>query len=329
MVIPTRDRCALLSAALDSSLGQRDVDLEVVVVDDGSRDGTPDLLAGTRDPRLRWTRAETGGGLGRLRNLGIGLARGRWLAFRDDDDLWAPWKLRRQLDLARASGATFVYGPVAVLDADGRRRTTLAAPDPAGLAERLLVGNAMPAGSSNVLADRSAVLALGGFDERLSHLADWDLWLRLALAGGAAADAAVLVAYVRHPGTMFLSSPDGVDAEFALVEAKHAAARARRGVSPERGGAERWRAGQLAQRGQRLAAAAAYARIASRHRSVKDLARAILTMAGEGAADAARERVHRARARRRHGQEVLDDASWLRDRPMAQRRGAHARPPCG
>ncbi|HWC32537.1 MAG TPA: glycosyltransferase family 2 protein, partial [Actinomycetota bacterium] len=120
VVIPTRDRWSLLAtAALPAALVQEDVDLEVVVVDDGSRDETPERLAELTDPRLRVIRNLEPLGVAQARNAGIAAARGRWLAFLDDDDLWSPRKLRTQLDAARAAGASFVYAGVINVDEYG------------------------------------------------------------------------------------------------------------------------------------------------------------------------------------------------------------------
>jgi glycosyltransferase involved in cell wall biosynthesis len=106
VVIPTRNRWPMLSThALPSALAQEDVDLEIVVVDDASGDGTAARVAELGDPRVRVVRNETNRRLPASRNVGAEEARGTWLAFLDDDDLWSPRKLRAQLDVAQASGA--------------------------------------------------------------------------------------------------------------------------------------------------------------------------------------------------------------------------------
>src|SRR5215218_5096689 len=95
VVIPTMDRWRLLSErALHSALTQEQVDLEVVVVDDSATDETAIGIAGLNDERVRVIRHEQPQGLQRARNVGIAAARGDWVAFLDDDDVWAPWKLR-------------------------------------------------------------------------------------------------------------------------------------------------------------------------------------------------------------------------------------------
>lgn len=100
IVIPTRNRAVFLSHALKSALRQRDVTFEVIVVDEASTDQTPTLLAAVDDRRVRVIRHDVVRGLPAARNHGADAARGDWLAFLDDDDLWAPDKLLRQLEAA-------------------------------------------------------------------------------------------------------------------------------------------------------------------------------------------------------------------------------------
>src|SRR5438105_2362909 len=93
VVVPTRNRPRLLACTLRSILAQVDVDLELIVVDDAS---SPPAIVPT-DRRVRLIRHTTQLGVSAARNTGIAAACGRWLAFCDDDDLWAPRKLTEQL----------------------------------------------------------------------------------------------------------------------------------------------------------------------------------------------------------------------------------------
>ncbi|MBA2640000.1 MAG: glycosyltransferase family 2 protein [Nocardioidaceae bacterium] len=155
VVIPTRNRWRLLEArGLASALCQQDVSLEVVVVDDGSTDETPRRLASLNDDRVRTIRNERGTGVARARNSGMAAARGEWIAFLDDDDIWAPRKLRLQLDAAAQASADFVYGGVAHLDDELRVLATFAPPAPDRGHQALIAGISLPAGASNVLARR-------------------------------------------------------------------------------------------------------------------------------------------------------------------------------
>src|SRR4051812_836378 len=107
VVIPTRNRWPALRQTLASALAQEDVDLELMVIDDGSSDETPRKLAALSDDRVHFARHLAPLGPARARNAGIDRATAPWIAFLDDDDRWSPRKLRAQLD---ASGnSDFVY----------------------------------------------------------------------------------------------------------------------------------------------------------------------------------------------------------------------------
>ena len=133
MVVPTHNRWNhLRRAALPAALGQREVELELIVVDDGSADETPRGLAEVADPRLRVLRNDVAQGVAGARNRGVAAASAPWVAFLDDDDLWSPWKLRRQLDAVGAvEGAGFAYAAAVFLDGAGAPLR----PDPAPPAE--------------------------------------------------------------------------------------------------------------------------------------------------------------------------------------------------
>src|SRR5882672_7023255 len=100
VAISTWNRAHLVGRAIRSALAQTFEDFELLVVDDGSTDATPEVLAGVNDGRLRRVRHERNHGISRTRNTSLGLARGEWLAFLDDDNEWAPDYLERQLAFA-------------------------------------------------------------------------------------------------------------------------------------------------------------------------------------------------------------------------------------
>jgi glycosyltransferase involved in cell wall biosynthesis len=198
VVIPTRDRWPLLERhALRSALAQEDVDLEVVVVDDGSTDGTTARVTALSDSRVRVVPSTGPGGAAAARNTGIAVARGTWVAFLDDDDLWSPLKLRTQLDDVGTAG--WSYTGALVVDAALQPIDTLPLAAPDGLREALRHGNVVGGGGSTVLARTAVLRELGGFDPSLFYVEDWDLWLRLAARCSAAACDDVLVATLDHP----------------------------------------------------------------------------------------------------------------------------------
>ena len=105
VVIPTRSRRDLLARALQSVLAQSYSNLEVLVLDDVSDDGTAEMVAAISDPRLRWLPSDERRGAGHLRNRGAGLSTGRFIAFLDSDDWWLQDKLWIQLEAAEKIGA--------------------------------------------------------------------------------------------------------------------------------------------------------------------------------------------------------------------------------
>lgn len=278
MVIPTKDRWPLLSRALDSVLAQEDVAIEVVVVDDGSTDGTSRRLAELRDSRLRLVRNERSRGVASARNLGLAHAGAGWVAFLDDDDIWAPRKLRAELDRA-ADGASFIYtGMVVIGDEAGPTQIHPLPPDE--LRRNLLHDNGVGA-PSTVMVRTDLVRRVGGFDERLSALADWDLWIRLILDERATVSACPepLVAYVLHAHNMHRAEADSILAEFRRLAAKN------RGRGGSFGGPTffHWVASSQRRSGRRLAAARTYLEAAARYRSVGDFARGVGVLLGEPA----------------------------------------------
>jgi glycosyltransferase involved in cell wall biosynthesis len=275
VIIPTRDRWEILSrAALASALAQEDVVHEVIVVDDGSVDRTAERLAALSDPRVRVVRHERSLGVARARNAGLYAARGEWVSFLDDDDLWSPRKLRGQLDAAATADASFVYSSGAAVDAEGRFLFAVSRPDPEGLVQLLLRWNVIWCGCSNVAARTELVRALGGFDERLLQLADWDLWIRLALASRAAATDDVLVAYVMHEHSMLLTDRRDVFPEMDYLVAKHKAESDAYGVRFDQALFTRWVARGHRRAGRRWQAARIYALGARRYRDAGAAVRA-------------------------------------------------------
>jgi glycosyltransferase involved in cell wall biosynthesis len=249
VVIPTKDRWRLLQRALASALTQVDVAIEVVVVDDGSMDGTSRHLTTLGDPRVRVVRNEVSRGVASARNVGVAQARADWVAFLDDDDLWAPHKLRAQLDRA-AGGANFVYSGMVVID-ERRRPMEIGPADPDDLRRTLFHHNFIGA-PSTVMVRTALVRRAGGFDERLSVLADWDLWLRLILEHGAVASACrePLFVYAVHEQNMHRAAADSILTEFPISPTSTATEGAHSGAQASSGGSRR-RTGGLADAARR------------------------------------------------------------------------------
>ena len=250
IVIPTRNRRALLLRTIRNALAQAAVAVEVLVVDDASIDGTADAVLALRDSRVHVHRHERPLRVAAARNTGAGLAHGAWVAFLDDDDLWSPAKLAHQLNAASTTGRGWVYAGAVEIDAGDRLLGGEPPPSPEALVAGLPDGNLMPAGCSNVVIRAELLRTVGGFDVQLRHLADWDLWLRLAAIGPPACVPLPLVGYRIHGGQATLD-PDGMMAEGRLLEARH---------GTNLNSIRRWQAWSHLRRGERGLAVRAYAR---------------------------------------------------------------------
>jgi len=180
VAISTWNRAHLVGRAIRSALAQTFEDFELLIVDDGSTDATPEVLAGVNDARLRRIRHERNHGVSRTRNTALGLARGEWMAFLDDDNEWTPDYLERQLALAASRPDTgVVYCRARLRNARSGAETT----EPGGLWQGKVFCHLVDGWTpfmSGALIRMSALTEVGGFDERLRASEDRDLWMRLA-----------------------------------------------------------------------------------------------------------------------------------------------------
>lgn len=181
VIIPTYNRRARLERALDSVLHQTYHDFEVIVVDDGSTDGTGELDAIVENAggKVRYCRLEHNRGVARARNAGAAWATGRWLAFLDSDDLWHPNKLQEQLEWLDRHPHIHVAQTRVMWIRDGRRVNPPAAYEPRGenLFEQSLARCMIT--PSAVIIDKKLFDHLGGFNESFRACEDYDLWLRV------------------------------------------------------------------------------------------------------------------------------------------------------
>ena len=294
VVIPTHDRRALLTQTLRTVLAQRGVAVHVVVVDDGSSDDTAAAVRGLADPRVVLVRNATARGVSAARNQGIAAATGDWVAFLDDDDLWAPAKLASQVSAARRDGRAWACAGSVTVTSD--LRIVGGGPPPSGeaIAAQLPFRNTVPAGASNVLVRADALASAGPFDTRLRHISDWDLWIRLGQHGAPAVVREPLVAYRLHDGNASADTAT-LRAELELMGGRYG--EMRRGAPIDHAYAYRWAAWNLLRAGRRRDALAAYVS-AVRAGDTRSLARAVVAAVHPGIAR---------QTLRRH----LQDPAWL------------------
>jgi glycosyltransferase involved in cell wall biosynthesis len=184
VIVPTYNRAQDLRRCLESLVRQTLRDFEVIVCDDGSTDGTREVVDAYRERlSLTFHWAENYGGPARPRNAGLQLARADYVAFLDSDDWWAAGKLEQSLRRLNA-GADIIYHDLYMVRSLQQRfylRRVRTRPLAAPVFEDLLRhGNTVP--NSSVVVRRDLMKKVGGFSEDRSLIAweDYDAWLRLA-----------------------------------------------------------------------------------------------------------------------------------------------------
>ncbi len=197
VIIPCHNYGRFVSEAVTSALAQTCQPVDVIVVDDGSTDDTPDRLQAFGS-RIRHIRQENQG-VSAARNSGVGHSRGEWVAFLDADDFWHPQKLEVQFrSMQTLDGVDFFGGP-APSKALPEALSALSPARKIGVRDFLV---STPLGLSSVVVRRECALAVGGFDREFSAAADRDMWLRLAARYSAATIASPCWHYRLHAEQM-------------------------------------------------------------------------------------------------------------------------------
>jgi len=199
VLMGVRDGAPWVSSAVASVLEQTLDDLELIVVDDGSTDGTPDLLAAVRDRRLRVTRQPRAGLTAALAR-GLALARAPLIARLDADDVALPERLALQVAFLAAHPDVGLLGTAArEVDADGREIGVVRPPESDGALRRMLIRR-NPFVHSSVMMRRAAAERAGGYDATIAVAQDYDLWMRLSRLVGLANLPDILVMRRLLPG---------------------------------------------------------------------------------------------------------------------------------
>jgi glycosyltransferase involved in cell wall biosynthesis len=204
IIVPTYNRDPLFRATLDSVFAQSYRDWELLVIDDGSIDGSRRYLGTLGDPRVRSLFLDHSGDLARVRNAARPVARGSCIAFLDSDDLWHRDKLAVQVAaLEEHPECGWSYTGLAVVDEWGREIPSAgASPEPSQsgwILEAMLNGSAVAA-TSAVVVRRTLLDTVGWFDESLPACEEIDLFTKLAEASQVAVVPGALTLLRRHPG---------------------------------------------------------------------------------------------------------------------------------
>jgi glycosyltransferase involved in cell wall biosynthesis len=182
IVIPVFNRAAVVGRAVESVLRQSFADFELILVDDGSTDGSVDTVLAFNDPRIRLIRHECNQGAAAARNTGIAASSGRLIAFLDSDDVWHPAKLERQIPATSALPApAATCTGFRLLHPSGRSEVRSSA-GTVDWQAAFLDGCYVSPGTT-LIAHRQAFEAAGVLDTSLKRLEDWDWLLRLVRVG--------------------------------------------------------------------------------------------------------------------------------------------------
>jgi len=206
VVMPAYNTERFIGEAIRSVVRQTYTDWELLVIDDGSTDDTPRVVADMMESRIRYIHTENMGA-GSARNLGIEKARGDFVAFLDSDDVWFPHKLAVQVDVLRRDPETgLTYSNLWYVNERGKRigmpRFALERLPDGWCLDKLLVRNGVIGGGSTVMVRRLLLHRVGPFDTSLLMGQDWDLWLRLATCSKFRYTPQALMAYRQRRGSI-------------------------------------------------------------------------------------------------------------------------------
>jgi glycosyltransferase involved in cell wall biosynthesis len=183
VILPTYNRAAYLRECIESVLQQPDVDVELIIIDDGSTDDTESLVTSLKDERIRYFKKPHTGRISVMKNFAIGQASGEYLAFIDSDDLWTPGKLARQLQLLKENpdlgfsltDMTVFKGATTIREYTYRTRGTVQCAN----IFSWIVENGFLVYNPTLLVRKSCLEKTGHFDETLDS-GDFTFHMRLA-----------------------------------------------------------------------------------------------------------------------------------------------------
>jgi glycosyltransferase involved in cell wall biosynthesis len=197
VIVPSFNYLRFLEKCLESVLSQDYPNIEVIVVDDGSTDGSVDYLS-TLTPKVKFVQQQNSG-VSVARNRGLLESTGEFIAFLDADDYWDSSKISKQMDLVLRTGVDLVYSEVTLVSSDGIEKLGIIQPrfkGECGVYFRSYPSRAViTLGTSNALFRKRLLIKSGIFDPMLSISADWDFFRRIC-------DYAI-VDYIEEPLTFY------------------------------------------------------------------------------------------------------------------------------
>ena len=183
IIMSTRNRAQFISRSILSALEQSFKEWELLVMDDGSTDNTPEVMRAweKKDVRIRYVRLTSPGNIAKASNAGLRMAKGEFVAILDDDDWWIdPEKLAKQIKFLRehpdyiACGGSFI-----AVNGEGKETGRFGKPETDEAIRRVML-------SANAIANSTSMfrrVESGFYDESLTGFADWDFFLRLGTIG--------------------------------------------------------------------------------------------------------------------------------------------------
>jgi len=220
VIIPCYNNAEYLSEAVDSVLRQAYVDFEIIVIDDGSVDNTSEVSACFSDDKRFRYHYQPNQGLSAARNKGIELAKGRFIALLDADDIWLPEKLDRQMKLLSSDpDIGMVFTDFSTFDSSG----VIASRKLPGQDVNLITYTRMFERNnfiypSTVMVRKDVFDECGGFDTTLRSIEDYDMWLRIARSHKVAGIPEPLTRIRQHDSNMSMNIPVMLENELAVLE---------------------------------------------------------------------------------------------------------------
>lgn len=215
VVMPAFNASRTVAESIDSVLSQTYPDVELIVVDDGSTDDTPAVLAGYGN-RIQVLRQDNAGTAAAC-NAGVSASKGEWVAFLDSDDIWLPSKLERQLahcgrwDVSHTDSICFGEQMLNEI-----RRSSFEPPASGSVIKSILVRNSIT--KSSVLMRKRLFEECGGFPSRHGAVEDWPLWISACARAELGYLPEPLVRYRVHPQSKSMAYVKTLAAHRAIID---------------------------------------------------------------------------------------------------------------